>query len=595
MGEYYNGDVYLFDKMWVGWECDRVEFNKKNMLRMFFLAVSVILVFLAFEHMNIVFGFLNWLLGVLTPFIIAGVFIFILNVPLKVIEKHLFRPKKGKSVSKIKEKARRPLALTISIALLVVVIGVFLTIIIPEIGKSLGTIAERVPSVLQNLQNWLAEVSEKNDTVKQIVSGLSIDWDSLTQTAVAFLKDNGTNLASSAFSMISSLISTVVNVFLGIVMAVYVLMRKEKLASDVKKLIYAVLPLKVADFVAEVGHLTNKSFYNSITGQMIECLIIGCLTGLGMTIFGFPYAALGGVVVAVLSWVPMFGITIGTAIVAILLLTVNPMQALWFCIFMICLQQIEGNLIFPRVVGSKIGLPPIIMISAIILFSGFFGIIGLLVSGPVTYVIYTLVRRFVYLRIKQRKVPKKKYEARFDEQDQYEDEVEQLQKELDPELSKAVDMDTENRETIRQNRFKRLFVRPPSGNPDIHYIRDVRTVEPGSPATAVEAPVKHQTADAEPKKREPVEPEPVKQEKAENRPAKREKNESGHDRQVTDGTGADASEAPRREQKPKSTQQGNGSSRRRRSHHHRSDKSRQNQPKPDNPQPRQENSQPKQS
>lgn len=427
-----------------------MEFNKKNMMRLFFLAVSIILVFLGLEHMNIVFGFLKWLLGVLTPFIIAGVFIFILNVPLKVIEKHLFRPKQGKPVSRLKEKARRPLAITLSITLFVVIIGVFLTIIIPEIGKSLAAIAENIPTVLQNLQDWVTDLSKKNDTIRQIVEGLSIDWKSLTDTAVNFVRDNGTNLASSAFGVISSLISTVVNVFLGIVLAVYVLMRKEKLSSDVKKLIYAVCPLRVADFLAEVGHLTNKSFYNSITGQMLECLIIGSLTGLGMTIFGFPYAALGGVVVAIMSWVPMFGIGIGTAIVALLLLTVNPMQALWFVVYMICLQQIEGNLIFPRVVGSRIGLPPIIMISAIILFSSFFGVIGLLVSGPVTYVIYTLVRRFVYLRIKQRLIPRKKYEARYDEQDEYEDEVEKLQQELDPELSKEVGREARRQEMKRR-------------------------------------------------------------------------------------------------------------------------------------------------
>ncbi|MBQ1659422.1 MAG: AI-2E family transporter, partial [Clostridia bacterium] len=174
-----------------------------------------------------------------------------------------------------------------------------------------------------------------------------------------------------------------------------------------------------------------KSFYNSITGQMIECLIIGTLTALGMTLFGFPYAALGGVVVAIMSWIPMFGIGIGTAIMGILLLTVDPMQALWFVLYMVTLQQIEGNLIFPRVVGSKIGLPPIVLIAAIILFSGFFGIIGLLVSGPVTYVIYTLIRRFVYLRIKQRNIPRSKYEAKYGEQDEYEDEVHKLQIEID--------------------------------------------------------------------------------------------------------------------------------------------------------------------
>ena len=255
-----------------------MELNKKTMVRIFCLAIGVILVYLALEHMNLVFSFIYWMLGIMTPFIISGVVIFLLNVPLKEIEKHLFRPKNGKPVSKFKENARRPIAIVLSMAIFITIIAVFLIIIIPEITKSLTTIAESIPTVVQNIQKWLNEISEQNDMIKQIVESLSIDWKSLTDTAVNFLKNNGTNLASSVIGIVTSLISTVVNVFLGIVLAIYVLMRKEKLSSDVKKFVYAVFPLKTADFIAEVGHLTNKSFYNSITGQMIECLIIGKMT-----------------------------------------------------------------------------------------------------------------------------------------------------------------------------------------------------------------------------------------------------------------------------------------------------------------------------
>ena len=147
---------------------------------------------------------------------------------------------------------------------------------------------------------------------------------------------------------------------------------------------------------------------------MMECVILGSLTVLGMTIFNFPYAPLIGVMVAILSWIPMFGVGIGAAIGALFILTVSPIQAIWFIVFMICLQQIEGNLIFPRVVGKNIGLPPILLISAIIIFSNFFGIIGLFVCGPVTYVIYTLLRRFTFKRLRAKKVPRRKYAIRYE-------------------------------------------------------------------------------------------------------------------------------------------------------------------------------------
>ncbi len=391
-----------------------MEFNKKNMMRLFFLAACIILFYLGFKHMDIVFSFINWLLNVLVPFIIAGVVVILLNVPLKAIERHLFRPK-NKPVSPLKDKLRRPIAIVLSICIFLAIIALFLVIIIPEIGKSLQGIAEKIPDVISRLQEWVAETAKREDFFGQVASQVNIDWDTIQNTIVSFLQDNSTTLVNSAFNVISSIISVAVNVFLGIVLAVYILAKKEKIASDIKKLVYSIFPMKKADYLVEVGQLTNKSFYNSITGQMIECVIIGVLTSLGMTIFGFPYAALGGVVVALMSWIPMFGIFIGSAIVALLLLaTADPMQALWFIIYMVVLQQIEGNLIFPRVVGSRIGLPPIIMISAIVLFSAFFGIIGLLVCGPVTYVLYTLGRRFVASRLKEKNIPRSKYQLVYD-------------------------------------------------------------------------------------------------------------------------------------------------------------------------------------
>lgn len=414
-----------------------MEFNRKNMLKIFFLAACIILFYLAFKHIDIVFGFLNWLLGVLTPFIIAGCLTFFLNVPLKAIERHLFRPKDGKPVGKFKEKARRPIAIVLSVLLFLFVITVFLVIIIPEVGKSLVRIAENIPHTLENIQNWFTDMSKREDFLGQFISSLTIDWTTVSNNTVSFLTTNSGTLVSSAFSVISSVISMAVNFLLGFVISIYILMRKEKISSDVKKLIYAILPMKAADFLVEVGHITNKSFYNSITGQMIECLIIGSLTALGMTIFGFPYAALGGVVVAVLSWIPMFGIYIGTAIVSLLLLTENPIQALWFFIFMVCLQQLEGNLIYPRVVGSKVGLPPVVFISAIILFGNIFGVIGILVSAPVTFVLYTLIRRFVYRRIDRLDVPPEKYAIQYDNSPDSA-EIEKIQKQVDQEARKAM-------------------------------------------------------------------------------------------------------------------------------------------------------------
>lgn len=388
-----------------------MDLNKNNLKKIFFLCVGVILVYLALQNVNIVFQFLNWILYVLMPFIIAGCMTFFLNVPLKAIEKHLFQPKDGKPVSVAKEKARRPVAIVLSLAFFILIIGILLIIVIPEISNSIQMLANSIPSSLNRLQEWVNDLCKQNETINSFISGLSIDWNMISTSLMSFLKNDAANFVGSIMNMLTSVVSIVVNVFLGIVLAIYTLMRKEKLSSDLKKLIYSILPMKTCDYIVEVAALTNKSFYNCITGQMAECVILGSLTALGMTIFGFPYAPLVGVLVAILSWIPMFGVGIGIVVGALLILTVSPVQTFWFVIFMICLQQIEGNLIFPRVVGSNIGLPPIFLVSAIIIFSNFFGIIGLLVSGAVTSVLYALLRRFVYTRIKERNIPKEKYET----------------------------------------------------------------------------------------------------------------------------------------------------------------------------------------
>ena len=411
---FYNIDVYLNRRV-----NNKMNLKRNDMLKIFFLAVCIIFVYIGFQHLDIIGSFLVWLLQILVPFIIAGCFTFFLNVPLKAIERRLFRTKDGSPAGPLKEKLRRPIAIAMSISMFVLILGIFLIIIIPEITNSLQKIANSIPGVFEQFQDELKNLSNRYDWAKQIIESVNIDWGSISSNIANFITNNVANffdstmnLLSSTMKVVSSVINITVNIFLGIVLSVYILAKKEKISSSLKKLLYALFPSKAVDYIVEVGVLTNQSFYNSITGQMMECVIIGTLTGVGMALLGFPYAALVGVVIAICSWIPMFGIMIGTVIGTLFILTVSPVQAIWFIVFMVCLQQIEGNLIYPRVVGSNVGLPPIVMISAIVLFSGFFGIIGLLVSAPVSSVMYTLLKRFVRNRIKSRNIPEEKYAVR---------------------------------------------------------------------------------------------------------------------------------------------------------------------------------------
>ena len=384
--------------------------DRKRIEQILLIGTFFILLYLGLQNMDVVVNFLNWLFGVLMPFIIAMCCTFFLNVPLKAIEKRLFRPKNGKPVKPFYEKIRRPVALALSVTIFIFIIAVFLIIIIPEIGKSLNTLAAAFPGAVEHFREWLTELSENNEIIRNFTDNFK--WEDATKYVTGFLQNDAAGLVSYAMSMVSSIVGVAINIFLGIVLSIYTLSKKEVIAASTKKLIYALLPMKAADFIVELGVMTNRSFYKSITGQMMECVILGSLTALGMVIFGFPYAALIGVMVAILSWIPMFGVGIGAAIGALFILTVNPVQAIWFILYMVCLQQIEGNLIFPRVVGNNMGLPPIMLISAIVLFSNFFGIVGLLVSGVVTSVIYTLVRRLVFNKLREKNIPRSKYAVR---------------------------------------------------------------------------------------------------------------------------------------------------------------------------------------
>ena len=404
--------------------------DRKNMEKIIFLGVAFILVYLGLQNMNVVVNFLFWVLSMLTPFLIAIIMTFFLNVPLKAIEKRLFRPKNGKPVKPVLEKIRRPVSLVLAILLLLLIIGAFLTIIIPEMGKSINQLIAALPGAVDNLNERIYSIAKDNETIMDALRNIKADYgkeivqdgktvlvtaffdgQALTSYISGFLSNNAGGVVSYTVNMVSTLVGTTVNILLGLVLSIYTLLKKEKISTNVKKLIYAALPTKGADFIVELGHLTNQSFYNSITGQMMECLILGSLVTLGMTIFGFPYAALVGVVVAIMCWIPMFGIWIGAGIGTLFVLTVDPIQAIWFLVFMVCLQQIEGNFIFPRVVGNNMGLPPLLMISAIVLFSSFFGIVGLIISCPVMSVVYTLTRRFVFTNIRKKNIPREKYEA----------------------------------------------------------------------------------------------------------------------------------------------------------------------------------------
>ncbi len=382
-----------------------MELNKKNVKMLIFVIAMGILIFLGLQNMNLVFSFLGWILSVFTPMLIGLAFAFIFNVPLKFFERKVFTRKDGTSRL---GKATRPISLLLSVLLVLAIIAAILLLIIPELINSIITLIQNLPDTFINLQNWVEQLSEDHPQFKEFFMSTNINWNEIINSFVGTIQDISINFVSQALNILVGTVSLVVNIFLGLIFSIYFLLQKEQLSAQFKKLTYAFIPESKADIVVSIFKLTGDTFSRSVAGSMLECTILGTITITAMVIFGFPYAMMIGVIVAVMALIPMFGVTIGIIIGALLILTVNPTQAIWFVVMMIIIQQIEGNLIYPRVAGSVMGLPALWVMTSIIVGGQMFGFVGMLVIVPIVSVLYTILRRVVHVRLRKRRISKNK-------------------------------------------------------------------------------------------------------------------------------------------------------------------------------------------
>ena len=238
--------------------------------------------------------------------------------------------------------------------------------------------------------------------MEEWIQTLEFNWDSIIQTAIDFLKNGAGSVLNSTFTVARTVISYLVNFFIGFVFACYILLQKEKLSRQIKKVLYAFLPEKAVQKTLDVASLSYRTFSSFVTGQCLEAVILGTMFFVVMSIFQFPYALLIGVVIAFTALIPIFGAFIGCVIGAFLILVVNPMKALMFIILFLVLQQIEGNLIYPHVVGGSVGLPSIWVLLAVTVGGSLMGVLGMLIFIPLFSVLYALFREFVYKRLKER-------------------------------------------------------------------------------------------------------------------------------------------------------------------------------------------------
>lgn len=385
------------------------EFNSKNIKIIAGLAGGSILFAWALRNLSEVSRYIGILVGIVAPFLVGLCIAFILNVPMRAVESELFPLKMKKKHAKL-YRARRPISLVFTLLLVVAVIFLVLFIVIPEIGRTFQTLKTGFPVFVDRFRNWWGTITERLPELNAWVARVQPEWDKILETTFGFLQNGATSIFHSTMGIATSVFSGILNFFIGIVFAVYLLLRKEILARQSKKMLYAYLPEPAADETIRICKLANRTFSKFISGQCLEAVILGILFFIAMTIFRFPYAMMISVLVAFTALIPIFGAFIGCSVGIFLILVSNPIQALWFLILFLVLQQLEGNFIYPRVVGNSVGLPAMWVMTAVILGGSILGVVGMLVMVPLCSVLYALLRESVNKKLRKKQTPPDKFQ-----------------------------------------------------------------------------------------------------------------------------------------------------------------------------------------
>ncbi len=381
-----------------------MQIDKKVLRYMFiflFGAVALYWIVLDTERAG---AFVRNIWGMVTPFVTGSVIAFIFNVPMRAVERQLEHIRKP--------GLRRGIAIILTLLIFVLAIAFVIFLLIPQIRITVESIVATLPEFVKresaNVVQFLEQNPEIKDWVLEYTQLESIDWAGLVQKVVTLAGDYLSRFFDGAFSAIGSVTNGIVNLFLGICFAFYALARKEILARQCRRLLYSLLPESWADEIIRVMRLTNTTFSSFISGQCLEACILGSMFAVVMAILHLPYIPLVSVIIAVTALVPLVGAFAGCILGALFILVESPVQALTFVIVFLILQQIEGNLIYPRVVGTSIGLPGMWVLVALTVGGEVAGVMGMLFMIPLASVIYALLREFTAARVLERNIPPEK-------------------------------------------------------------------------------------------------------------------------------------------------------------------------------------------
>ena len=360
--------------------------NKNDIKKYIFIAALAVAVCVITQNFHVLANLISLVLGAVKPLVMGFMIAYIFNIIMNFFEKHYF----PKSTSKAVTVTRKPVCLMCSFAIAIAMVILIMYIIVPEIASALGVLYAEIPPAFTSARDFVLGKLGEYPKIQEQISSLEFDWTSIAEKGSKLLTSGLAGILSSAVGIIGGLTSAVTNIVLGLIFAVYLLLRKDKLFRDGNRIRKAYFGGEFNEKCSHIFHTANETFQSFFVGQFVEAVILGSLCFIGMKILKLPYAAMSGTLVGVTAFIPIVGAFIGAGISAFIILTESPMQALIFLIFLVILQQIEGNVIYPKVVGGSVGLPSIWTLAAVTLGGGLFGIFGMILGVPLVATLYKL-------------------------------------------------------------------------------------------------------------------------------------------------------------------------------------------------------------
>ena len=405
--------------------------GRRRFWSMFLAAAGLIVLYCVLQKLSVAVAGVKWFFGVLSPVFVGFIIAFVLNLPMRSLEglwdkcelgiKRFAAKQKRKRAGKtnsgtlvlqetpvevrtgrISGILRRPVCLLVSILIIIVILVAVVNLVLPEIVKTVMLLVEGIQEWPDKVREWCIKYAEEYPMISEAISKINIDWEAAAKGLLGLIGTGTLDVVGNTFTGVIGAVGGVIDFVIALIFAIYVLFSKETLSGQIKKFFKAFLPDKINCVVLHVAQTSHGIFCAFVTGQCIEAVILGSLCAVGMLIFGFPYAAMIGVLVGVTALIPVVGGFIGAGVGAFLILMSDPFQALMFVIFIVVLQQIEGNVIYPKVVGSSVGLPAMWVLASVTVGGGIGGVVGMLFAVPTASVLYTLLREATDKRLKQR-------------------------------------------------------------------------------------------------------------------------------------------------------------------------------------------------